>query len=94
MQTTSEYVAFAIQQLAAQSQTGKVGIVSHSQGGLNVQWALDFWPSYRPLVSAFVALAGDFHGTGEGPPACLVLDATTGGCDPCASTSLFGRCLN
>ncbi|BGP11008.1 hypothetical protein JCM10049v2_006902 [Rhodotorula toruloides] len=82
VQTTSEYVAFAIQQLAAQSQTGKVGIVSHSQGGLNVQWALDFWPSYRPLVSAFVALAGDFHGTGEGPPACLVLDATTGGCDP------------
>ncbi|BGP34990.1 hypothetical protein JCM10296v2_006814 [Rhodotorula toruloides] len=82
IQTTSEYVAFAIQQLAAQSQTGKVGIVSHSQGGLNVQWALDFWLSYRSLVSAFVALAGDFHGTGEGPPAGLVLDATTGGCDP------------
>ncbi|GEM10681.1 lipase B [Rhodotorula toruloides] len=86
VQTTSEYVAFAIQNLAAHSQTGMVGIVSHSQGGLNVQWALDFWPSYRSLVSAFVALAGDFHGTGEGPPACLVLDVTTGGCDPCAST--------
>ncbi|KAJ8292101.1 Lipase B [Rhodotorula toruloides] len=82
VQTTSEYIAFAIQHLTAQSQTGKIGIVSHSQGGLNVQWALDFWPSSRSLVSAFVALAGDFHGTGEGPPACLVLDATTGGCDP------------
>lgn len=54
-----------------------------------MQWALDFWPSYRPLVSAFVALAGDFHGTGEGPPACLVLDATTGGCDPCESFCLL-----
>lgn len=28
----------------------------------NAQWALDFWPAYRPLVSAFVGIAPDFHG--------------------------------
>ncbi|GAA6022248.1 hypothetical protein JCM8202_001992 [Rhodotorula sphaerocarpa] len=81
-QTTAEFVAYSVKSLAAKSKNGKVGIVSHSQGGLNVQWALDFWPAYRPLVSAFVGIAPDFHGTGEGGFACLAENYTLGGCQP------------
>ena len=36
-QATAEYVAYNIKSLAAKSKTGKIGLVSHSQGGLNVQ---------------------------------------------------------
>ncbi|GAA5826652.1 hypothetical protein JCM11251_002837 [Rhodosporidiobolus azoricus] len=82
IQETSEYVAYSIYSLSQKSATGKVGLVTHSQGGLNVQWALDFWPAMRPLVSAFIPLAAPFKGTDLGKPACLVLGLVTGGCNP------------
>ncbi|GAA5822314.1 hypothetical protein JCM5353_001569 [Sporobolomyces roseus] len=81
-QATSEWVAYNIKDLAPKSATGKVAVIGHSQGNPNIQWALDFWPAYRPLVSAFVALAADFHGTLQGPLACAVQDLTSGGCNP------------
>ncbi|GAA5961105.1 hypothetical protein JCM3765_001228, partial [Sporobolomyces pararoseus] len=83
-QYSSEFVAYNVKNLAAKSSTGKVSLVSHSQGGLNVQWAMDFWPSYRSLVHAFVGLAPDFHGTGEGPLACGLENLVSGGqgCNP------------
>ncbi|GAA5864334.1 hypothetical protein JCM3774_002755 [Rhodotorula dairenensis] len=81
-QSAAEYIAYNIMALATKSKTGKVGLVSHSQGGLNVQWALDFWPAYRPYVSAFVGLAPDFHGTGEGGLSCTAENITLGGCQP------------
>lgn len=37
------------------------------------------------MVSAFVGIAPDFHGTGEGPLACLAENITLGGCQPCES---------
>ena len=33
--------------------------------GINPQHALTYWPSIRPLVTNYIALAGDFHGTIE-----------------------------
>ncbi|GAA6062962.1 hypothetical protein JCM10212_005721 [Sporobolomyces blumeae] len=81
-QVSAEYVAYNIYDLAKKSATGKVSLISHSQGGPNVQWALDFWPAYRPLVNAFFAIAPDFHGTAEGPLACTVEKLTSGGCNP------------
>ncbi|GAA5925985.1 esterase/lipase family protein [Sporobolomyces koalae] len=83
-QVSSEYVAYNIKDLAAKSATGQVSLISHSQGGLNVQWAVDFWPSYRSLVHAFVGLAPDFHGTAEGPLACTLEDVSSvgQGCNP------------
>ncbi|KAM0792091.1 hypothetical protein ACM66B_004795 [Microbotryomycetes sp. NB124-2] len=66
-QVSGEIVARAIFQLAPQSATGKISIIGHSQGGgLNPQWALTFWPSTRPLVQNYIALAGDFKGTALG----------------------------
>lgn len=85
-QVSAEYVAYLTHALALHSKTKQVSLVSHSQGGLNIQWALDFWPSLRHLVSSFVALAPDFFGTGEGPLACLVLGVAEGGCNPCTSS--------
>lgn len=61
-QITAEYIAYNIKALAAKSKTGKVFVVSHSQGGINVQWALAFFPSTRQYISGFSSLAGDFKG--------------------------------
>lgn len=55
IQITSEYVAGNIAQLAKKSKTGKVSLIGHSQGNLNIQWALNFWPSTRQYVDKFVA---------------------------------------
>ena len=61
-QVTAEYIAYNIKRLAAMSATKKVFIIGHSQGNINIQWALAFWPSIRQYVTGFSSLAGDFHG--------------------------------
>jgi hypothetical protein len=69
-QVNAEYVAYNIQDLAAKSSTGKVYLIGHSQGNLNIQWALAFWPSLRSKVLGFGSIAGDFFGE-SGPVDCL-----------------------
>ncbi|PWZ02904.1 alpha/beta-hydrolase, partial [Testicularia cyperi] len=81
-QDTAEYVARAVQILAPQSSTKKVAFIAHSQGNLNVQWALTFWPSIRSSVSSYAALAGDYKGTTIGAFLCDAQNLTTGGCLP------------
>jgi hypothetical protein len=59
---SSEYVAYAVNYLA--STTGApIRVLTHSQGGLNAQWALTFWPSTRSNTLPFTALAPDYRGT-------------------------------
>ncbi|KAF7971361.1 hypothetical protein HWV62_21394 [Athelia sp. TMB] len=71
---SAEYVAYNIKALAAQSATKKVYVVGWSQGaGLNLQWALDFFPSTQSLVSGFFSIAGDFHGSASADVACKLL---------------------
>ncbi|EGG01385.1 lipase [Melampsora larici-populina 98AG31] len=70
VQVASEYVAYAIKILAQQSDTEKVKVICHSQGCLNTQWALTFWPSLRIKVESFIALAGDFAGTTAAKISC------------------------
>lgn len=80
-QVSGEYVAYNIQQLAPNSATNKVIAIGHSQGaGLLIQWALLYWPSTRQLVSRYIALSGDFHGTDEGPLLCTLEDLYREGC--------------
>ncbi|WRT65296.1 uncharacterized protein IL334_002239 [Kwoniella shivajii] len=81
-QVNAEYIAYNIKALAQKSRTGKVFIIGHSQGNINIQWALEFWPSMRQYVSGFASLAGDFHGTAEGPLLCTGQDLLQGGCEP------------
>ncbi|KAL8287233.1 hypothetical protein RQP46_003685 [Phenoliferia psychrophenolica] len=67
VQLSASYVAYAIQFLAIKSPTGQIAVIGYSQGsGINVPWALTFWPSMVPLVSQFIGLASDFHGTATG----------------------------
>ncbi|EPQ26126.1 uncharacterized protein PFL1_06334 [Pseudozyma flocculosa PF-1] len=81
IQISAEYVARGIQYLAPQSSTGKVGIVAHSQGNLNVEWALTFWPvAARSVTAEYIALAADFKGTLDGILYCSSAKITQGGC--------------
>jgi len=61
-QVTAEFVVFGINSLA-QTTGGPIRVLSHSQGGLNVQWALTFFPSTRANVQSFFAIAPDYLGT-------------------------------
>lgn len=81
---SGEYVAKFIQMYAPKSATGKVFVISHSQGGVDVQHALNYYPSTRKLTTAFYPLSSPFHGTDFGPAACAVITAGTvgQGCTP------------
>lgn len=71
IQVNSEYIAYAINYISGISQNKNVSIISWSQGGLNTQWAFTFWPSTRALVSDFIPVAPDFHGSINANALCL-----------------------
>ncbi|KAI5450512.1 hypothetical protein NCC49_002969 [Naganishia albida] len=89
-QLNGEYVAAAIQILAPQSKSGKLFIVGHSQGNINIQWALLYWPSTRSQVSGFSSLAADFKETAEGPLLCIPQMLLQGGCQPSVIQQTIG----
>jgi hypothetical protein len=62
IQNNAEYVAYAINYIASIT-NHTIGVLSWSQGGIDVQWALKYWPSTRSCVSDFMAVSADFHGT-------------------------------
>jgi hypothetical protein len=62
IQDNAEYVAYAINYISALC-SRPIGVLSWSQGSLDVQWALKYWPSTRTSVSDFMAVSPDFHGT-------------------------------
>ena len=62
-QSNAEYVAYAVNYISSISDDNNISIVSWSQGGLDVQWALKYWPSIRKHVSNFIPISPDFHGT-------------------------------
>lgn len=67
IQVNAEYVAYAINYIHGISNEtdGKdgIGVISWSQGGIDVQWALKYWPSTRESVADFMPLSADFHGS-------------------------------
>jgi hypothetical protein len=74
-QVNSEYVAYAINYISAISGSvenpKKMAIISWSQGGLDTQWVLKYWPSTRKIVQDFLPVSPDFHGTVFGNGLCL-----------------------
>lgn len=61
-QVNAEYVAYAINYISSLC-AKPAALISWSQGGLNTQWALKYWPSTRPALQDFIAMSPDFHGT-------------------------------
>jgi triacylglycerol lipase len=62
IQPTSEYVVYAIRTMARKSGRD-VAAIGLSQGGLNVRWALRWWPDVRRLVSDAVLFVTPNHGS-------------------------------
>ena len=61
-QVNSEYAAYALNYIA--SVTGRdVAMVVWSQGSINSQWALKYWPSTRESTSNLLIMSGDYKGT-------------------------------
>lgn len=69
IQTSAEYVVFAIREMAQESGR-KVAVIGYSQGGLEPRWALRYWPDLRALVSDFVGLAPAHHGADTAAAVC------------------------
>lgn len=91
IQTAAEYVVYAIR--AVSTRAGRpVDVVGHSQGGLEIRWALRWWRSLRPLVDDAVLLATPNHGASGADTLC------PGACAPAVhqqkSTSRFLDAIN
>ncbi|KAF2837719.1 alpha/beta-hydrolase [Patellaria atrata CBS 101060] len=80
VQISAEYVAYAINYISSICGSRKVAVVTWSQGSLNTQWGLKYWPSTRDAVSDFVALSPDFHGSMTADILCPLLGLF--GCTP------------
>jgi len=69
IQTAAEYVVYAVRAMAAA--TGqRIGIVGHSQGGLEPRWAVRWWPDVAASVADVVTLASDNQGTVTADASC------------------------
>ncbi|PIG81081.1 hypothetical protein AARAC_011018 [Aspergillus arachidicola] len=62
IQLSAEYVAYALNYVSALT-SSNIAVISWSQGALDIQWALKYWPSTRHVVNDFIAISPDFHGT-------------------------------
>ncbi|KAF9690598.1 hypothetical protein EKO04_011340 [Ascochyta lentis] len=83
-QLNSEYIAYAINYISAVSQNKKIAVISWSQGGLDTQWVLKYWPSTRKIVQDFLPVSPDFAGTVFANALCLSANSQLGAvlCDP------------
>jgi hypothetical protein len=62
-QVNAEFVAYAVNYVSGISDNQNVSVVTWSQGSIDMQWALKYWPSTRAVVSDFVAVSPDIKGT-------------------------------
>ncbi|MEU2506579.1 alpha/beta fold hydrolase [Streptomyces sp. NPDC007863] len=70
IQDSTEYVVHAINKI--QAATGrKVDVIGHSQGNMQMRWALKWWPSLQAKVDDAVFLANPGHGIGAGNLFCV-----------------------
>ncbi|KUJ24325.1 alpha/beta-hydrolase [Mollisia scopiformis] len=63
LQIEAEYVAYAVNYISAISDNKNVSVLSWSAGSSISQWAVTYWPSTRSVISDFIPISGDLHGT-------------------------------
>jgi triacylglycerol esterase/lipase EstA (alpha/beta hydrolase family) len=61
IQVSAEYVAFAIDDVAAKTHHA-IAVITHSQGGMEARWAVRWWRTARANVDDLVLLASPNHG--------------------------------
>src|SRR5438270_3664944 len=61
IQVSAEYVAFAVDAIAAKARH-RVTVITHSQGGMEARWAVRWWSTTRTNVDDLVLLASPNHG--------------------------------
>ena len=92
IQVSAEYVAYAIDTIAARAHR-KVAVITHSQGGMEARWGIRWWASARSNVDDLILLASPNHGI-VAADAC----ADSGNCWPAvwqmATTAKFLHALN
>lgn len=64
VQLSAHYVAYNLHYLSYLTGGAKVAVLGHSQGNLNILWALRFWPSVRNVTSMYIGLSPNFVGSG------------------------------
>jgi triacylglycerol esterase/lipase EstA (alpha/beta hydrolase family) len=61
IQASAERTVYAIRTIAHRA--GKrVQVIGHSQGPLEVRWAIRYWPDMRVLVDDLIGIAAPYHG--------------------------------
>ncbi|HKN89768.1 MAG TPA: lipase [Acidimicrobiia bacterium] len=61
IQLSAEHVVYAIRTIA--ERTGqKVQVIGHSQGPLEVLWAIKYWPDIAGKVDDLIGIAAPYHG--------------------------------
>ena len=78
VQFSTQYVVHAVRTLAARS--GRhVAMAGHSQGALELVWAVRWWPDVEMVVDDIIGFAGVNHGVPLSDSVC-----TAGACPPAA----------
>jgi alpha-beta hydrolase superfamily lysophospholipase len=80
IQVSSEYVVAAVRAIHRRT-GGQVSLVGHSQGALQIRWAVRWWPDVRAVVDDLFSLAGanrpiPWFGVGRRRPASVAHVAT------------------
>jgi len=72
IQISAEYVVYAIDQMYAADGGRKIGVVGHSQGNMEIRWALKWWTDLQNKVDDAVMLGNPGHGTAGGNLFCIL----------------------
>lgn len=78
IQMSNEYVVAAVRRLARLTHR-RVALAGHSQGGLQVRWAVRWWPDVRRIAGDVITFAGANNGVASASGICAL-----GSCFPSA----------
>jgi triacylglycerol esterase/lipase EstA (alpha/beta hydrolase family) len=93
IQASSRYVVYAIRTMARRSGRD-VAVIGLSQGGLNIRWALRWWPDLRRLVSDAVLFVAPNHGAKFSDDVCTTPGVCATSLYQMRGDSRFLRALN